>query len=216
MVDSYKAPVITLTKPTPVETEIPEEVHEQQVATNDIMQFFAEQMREVTKAQEKQLKKLSNENKLLRSRLTEMMANMTDRDLVKAKKVIIRPKRVPGPAIEFKGKDLMNYTPLEGPSAFGRFLAQVIFGEEKNCMLREFRLGVVVARKNSRKKCPEELEKMFEDVVRRNFAEDADKALKTAIGGANQYGNEMKAKHGAKISNEDDESTQDDTASRTH
>ena len=73
------------------------------------MQFFAEQMREVTRAQEKQLKKLSSENKLLRSRLTEMMANMTDRDLVKAKKVIIRPKRVPGPAIEFKGKDLMNF-----------------------------------------------------------------------------------------------------------
>ena len=84
-------------------------VHEQQISTNDIMQFFAEQMREVTRAQEKQLKKLSSENKLLRSRLTEMMANMTDRDLVKAKKVIIRPKRVPGPAIEFKGKDLMNF-----------------------------------------------------------------------------------------------------------
>ena len=84
-------------------------VHEQQISTNDIYAVFAEQMREVTKAQEKQLKKLSNENKLLRSRLTEMMANMTDRDLVKAKKVIIRPKRVPGPAIEFKGKDLMNF-----------------------------------------------------------------------------------------------------------
>ena len=84
-------------------------VHEQQISTNDIYAVFAEQMREVTKAQEKQLKKLSNENKLLRSRLTEMMANMTDRDLVKAKKVIIRPKRVPGPAIELKGEDLMNF-----------------------------------------------------------------------------------------------------------
>ena len=116
------------------------------------------------------------------------MSNGTGREVSKEKKLVIRPKRVQGPAINFEGNDLMQFEPLKGPSVFGHFLVTVLFGEEQYCMLIKYRLCVVVERKNCRQKCPEDLQNIFVDVTRRNYSDNTEKAIKQAMNGANQYG----------------------------
>ena len=66
-------------------------------------------------------------------------------------------------------------------------------------MLIQHRLGVKVERKNCRQKVPEDLEFKFIDVIRRNYSDNTDKAIKLAMNGANQYGAEMKAKYGSPV-----------------
>ena len=198
--EHYAAPVVTIEKPGPSGSTSNMKNPEQELATTEVMDFFALKLREVTSVQEQQFKRLSKENNLLRQRLLELMAEGTGREVSKAKKLIIRPKRVPGPAIDFQGNDLMQYEPSsEGPSVFGRFLATVLFGVEQSCMLINHRLGVKVDRKNCRQKVPEDLEFLFIDVIHPNYSDNTEKALKEAMNGANQYGLEMKVKYGSLV-----------------
>ena len=141
------------------------------------------------------MRKVAKENSVLRKRLLEVLGNGEKPESINKIKKSIKALRVEHEPLMFHGKDLMSIKPNgDGPSVFGRMLAPHVFGEEKECILIKERMGYKVDQKNCRVACDEKLEEIFQTCVARNYVNDVDEAVSSAIGGANQYGVDMKAK----------------------
>ena len=197
--DDYESPFVDLAKSscsTPSNLK-KSTAADSQYSMNDVMDFVNSKLNEVMDAQESHMKKVMKENSAFRRKLLEIMRNGEKSESLTNVKQAIKAHRVQHEPLMFNGIDLMQLKPTdEGPSAIGRAIAPEIFGKEESCKLIKERMGWKVNRRNSRVACDKKLEEIFQLCIERNYSNNAEEAISRAISGANQYGIDMKAKHG--------------------
>ena len=96
--------------------------------------------------------------------------------------------------VMFKGRNLMSIVATSDPSQFGRDLTKAIFGEEKDCALKNYMIGKERCKTNSRPRVDLQLEKLFCKIVRSKYPREPEYCLREARIAANQLGLDYKKK----------------------
>ena len=168
----------------------------------DLVESLTGSFKQALATQEEHARKMAKENQLMRSKLTSLLKQARSSSSSTSLSTVPIPVRDERDPLWFGKLDLMTLVPTGGPSSFGRALGAAMFGEEDKCQFINFRIGQKMSKSNARKPCSKTVEDVFRQCVARNFVDNAEAATEMAIGGANQYGIEMRQKHPSKVSNE--------------
>ena len=156
--------------------------------SNKLFDVVEGKFRQLIAIHEDHVRKVSQENNRFRARFSELLKKQKGEET-------IQPARTQSSDPLMYGElDLMNLTPIGGPMSFGRLLAATLFGADENCELINQRLDVRISKNNCRTPADAKKEALFKECVSRFYQNNTEKALKSAIRGANQFGTDMKYK----------------------